>query len=170
MALFKWLRRALTARGFIVTRVHPVDATRIASLIDRVADRGADGVTYRNAIDHWLYTDRPIVERLVGNTTALYIEGPVYVAGGTHYPLSAQLRVGHRWIDCFPHEAIELMNLHSKAIDSVSVDWAMQRPHRFSDHCPTRRRNIDDEAALDMIAAHARAQSPGNREQDAGDL
>ena len=88
MALFKWLRRALTARGFIVTCVHPDDATRIASLIDRVADNGADGVTYRNAIDHWLHTDRPIVERLVGNTTALYVEGPVYVAGGT--PLSVE--------------------------------------------------------------------------------
>ena len=170
MALFKWLRRALIARGIIVTRVHAYDATRIASLIDRVADRGGDGVTYRTAIDHWLHHERPIIERAAGNTTSLIVEGPVHVAGATHYPLGAQLRIGRRWIDCYPHEANELTKLHSAAIDSVSLDWAMQRRNRFSDDPPTRLRNIDDEAALDMIAAHARAQSLGNGGQDAGDL
>jgi len=168
MSIRSGIKAALLKLGWIIVRTPVDEEERTARLVEMLAEDNADGRVRRLAITPWLWYERPVRERFVGDACDLTVEGPVYRGrDGTGYPLGSQLRTEFGWLDLTPQEANRLADEVRSAIDQTLLRWFTD-PRRAARKLPCRQsrdRQFDDDTSQRLILS---ATPPtASMEQDA---
>ena len=103
----------------------------IEAFVRRLSRPGEDGKTYRSFILDWLYFERPMLDRFIGEQFNVQFEGPALAIEGTDYPLGGFIERQIEWVRLDPVDAFELRTRLRKAVDAEVTDWIDGRPMKF---------------------------------------
>lgn len=140
----------------------------IEAFIRRLSRPGEDGKTYRSFILDWLYFERPMLDRFIGEQFNVQFEGPALTIDGTDYPLGGFVLRQLEWVRIDPVEAHVLRTRLRAAVDKTVTEWMGGRPMKFLPAHPEKP--FRDRAAADAEAEQIIRDvlvSSGNREGDA---
>lgn len=136
----------------------PISGSHLTKLmIERLVKDDKDGKAYRDSIFHWLFAERPIIERFIGNLYLFQIEGPILDVSGLEFPFGSQLRANCRWANLTPGETRELTKELRIEIDRILLKWMMTNRDESKttiDRRP-RRRELDDHVAVNQMVSFA---------------
>ncbi len=124
-------------------------------LIARLLADNADGFTYRCAIRHWEWSERPVAERFIGHRNVLRIDGPQFDIDGHKFPMGGMINGPGGWAKLDPIETKELMVDLRGEIDVTISRWLFKhRSNQLPIGCrPEIDRSIEDAQAIaEMIA------------------
>lgn len=113
----------------------------------RLTRPGADGRTYRSFILDWLYFERPMLDRFVGERFNVQFEGPALSIDGTEYPLGGLIYRELEWVRVDPVEAFRLRQKLRTVVDAAVTEWMAGRPMKFLPAVPEKP--FADRAAAD---------------------
>lgn len=123
----------------------------IESFVLRLSRPGEDGKTYRSFIIDWLYFERPMLDRFIGEQFSVQFAGPALHIEGTGYPLGGFIERQIEWVRLDPIAAFELHTRLRKAVDAAVTDWIDGRPMKFLPAIVEKP--FPDRAAADAEAA-----------------
>lgn len=123
----------------------------IDEFVRRLSRPGPDGRTSRRFLEDWLYFERPMFDRFVGERFSAQFEGPALAIGGDHYPLGGFILRHVEWARIDPVDASELRIRLRRAVDQVVAEWIDARPMKFLPANPEKP--FPDRAAVDAEAA-----------------
>ena len=103
----------------------------IEAFVRRLSRPGADGKTYREFIIDWLYFERPMLDRFIGERFNVQFEGPAVTMDGIDYPLGGFVMRQNEWVRIDPIEAVALRTKLRAAVDEVVHQWIDGRPIQF---------------------------------------
>lgn len=110
---------------------HKLIAPMIDAFVRRLSRPGADGKTYRSFILDWLYLERPMLDRFIGERFNVQFEGPALRVEGNDYPLGGYIERQIEWVKIDPVEAIALRTRLRAAVDAVVTEWNGGKPMKF---------------------------------------
>ncbi|WP_230281049.1 hypothetical protein [Croceicoccus sp. Ery15] len=123
----------------------------IDEFVRRLSRPGADGKAYRAFIQDWLYFERPMLDRFIGERFNVQFEGPALSIDGAEFPLGGFILRELEWVRIDPVEAFELRSELRKAVDEAVIDWIGGRPMKFLP--ATVEKPFPDRAAADAETA-----------------
>jgi hypothetical protein len=103
----------------------------IEAFVRRLSRPGEDGKTYRSFILDWLYFERPMLDRFIGEHFNVQFEGPALAIDGSDYPLGGFIERQIEWVRLDPIDAFELRTRLRKAVDAEVTAWIDSRPMKF---------------------------------------
>lgn len=123
----------------------------IDEFMRRLSRPGPDGRTSRRFLEDWLYFERPMLDRFVGERFSAQFEGPAIPIGGKDYPLGGFILRHVEWARIDPIEAAESRSRLRQAVDQVVAEWIGAGPMKFLPAKPEKP--FPDRAAADAEAA-----------------
>lgn len=130
---------------------HKLIAPMIDAFVSRLSRPGDDGKTYRSFILDWLYLERPMLDRFIGERFNVQFEGPALNVDGTDYPLGGYIERQIEWAKIDPVQSIVLRARLRAAVDAVVMGWIGGRPMTFLPAIVVK--SMLDRAATDAKAA-----------------
>ncbi|MEO0870862.1 MAG: hypothetical protein AAFY19_02720 [Pseudomonadota bacterium] len=123
----------------------------IEAFVRRLSRPGEDGKTYRSFILDWLYFERPMLDRFIGERFNVQFEGPAVAIDGTHYPIGGFVQRELEWVRIDPIEATRLRQQLRTAVDATVSKWINGGPMKFLPAVVEKR--MPDRSAADAEAA-----------------
>lgn len=130
-------------------------------LIAKLLADDADGATYRCAIRHWEWSERPVAEQFIGRHNALRIDGPLTEVGRYSFPMGGMINGLAGWRQLDPIETNELLFDLRAEIDVTINRWLLKNDNGQPPVWgrPEMDRNIEDPQAIARMVAWAHREN-----------
>ncbi len=135
-------------------------------LIARMLADNADGFTYRCAIRHWQWSERPVAERFIGNHNVLRIDGPQLDIDGHKFPMGGMINGPAGWakLDPIDLEPRVFLDRHGAEFTGFASRANIEIERKMLDHELAGRGAVAPIASqLDAHRAVARAATVSTR-------
>jgi hypothetical protein len=142
-------------------------APMINAFVSRLSRPGADGKTYRAFILDWLYLERPMLDRFIGERFNVQFEGPALRVDGNDYPLGGYIERQIEWVKIDPVEAFALRTRLRAAVDAAVTEWNGGKPMKFLPAVVVK--TMFDRAEADAKAAQTIRDFLGSTAKPEGD-